>query len=80
MERIITIDNLTQDDILSNLCLYDIKNPNNIIHDKEDIKDHKSEVLKKGRCFCDNCFYNRTVLAEKILQLQQFIEEENQEY
>lgn len=48
------------------LCYYDQRNPYNEINwesnDKEFDKTDKD-------CFCDNCFYGRTELAEIILEL-----------
>ena len=47
--------------VLENLCYYNKRNPNNIITD--------DEVKPSPTCFCDNCFNNRTELAEEILRL-----------
>lgn len=47
-------------DILSNLCYYDKRNPDNC-----------SDIQLDGRaqnCYCDNCFYRRTDMAEHILK------------
>ena len=49
--------------ILENLCFYDKKNPDCIYTEKE------IQEYKKNPCYCDNCFYGRTKIAEKILQL-----------
>ena len=51
-------------EVYGNLCYYDNRNPdnNNEFMDKEDIP------LKKD-CYCDNCFYGRTELAEYILEI-----------
>lgn len=45
--------------ILSKLCYYDPRNPD---YDKENGE-------RKKDCYCDNCFYGRTPLAEYILKL-----------
>ena len=57
--------------ILSNLCYYDKRNPNN---DLEYLDYSDAEIaLKTKNCSCDNCFYNRTQLAEEILRLRKLI-------
>lgn len=55
--------------VYTELCYYDKRNPNCSMDDDE-IKDH-FELLKKKKdtCSCDNCFYGRTKLAEKIILL-----------
>lgn len=53
--------------ILESLCYYDIKNPNNNL----DLLD-KDDIPTKKDCYCDNCFYGRTKLAEKILELEKY--------
>ena len=53
-------------EILSNLCYYDKRNPDNILDDDNDIIT--LEERKKKGCFCDNCFYGRTKLAEELLK------------
>lgn len=53
-------------EILSGLCCYDERNPDRVIDD-EAIKDYK-ESISKGKCYCDNCFYGRTKLAEQIIK------------
>ena len=45
------------ENVLENLCMYDDRNPNSNGEDND------------GPCFCDNCFYGRTELAEEILYL-----------
>jgi len=47
--------------VLENLCYYDKRNPYFI-----DIEDN----IKEQPCYCDNCFYGRTQLAEEILKLK----------
>lgn len=56
--------NITE--IEENLCYYDNRNPNNdlAVISEEDRKDFKT-----GVCYCDNCFYGRTKLANIILKL-----------
>lgn len=52
--------------ILSRLCSYDPRNPDNIIDpDDPDEPDYRPE-----KCSCDNCFYGRTELAEEVLKLR----------
>lgn len=51
-------------EILSNLCYYDKRNPD---CDTED----ENHVSGQGKCYCDNCFYGRTKMAEEILRLRE---------
>lgn len=57
---------MKEPEILSNLCHYDPRNPNGT-KDEEEIEDHKNRAEE---CYCDNCFYGRTILAQEILNLQ----------
>ena len=57
-------------DVLSSLCSYDPRNPDNVIDPEE--PDYKPE-----KCCCDNCFYGRTELALEIVRLRQIIENES---
>jgi hypothetical protein len=56
--------------ILSNLCYYDLRNPDGYkdLYDPEDDKDIGAYAQKD--CSCDNCFYGRTELVEEILKLK----------
>lgn len=45
-------------EIYSNLCYYDKRNP--------DYVEHTAPLSSK--CYCDNCFYGRTELAREILK------------
>lgn len=54
---------MEKDYILSQLCFYDNRNP-----------EYVEDGIKKDDCYCDNCFYGRTVLAEEILRLKEAIE------
>lgn len=56
---------MTAEEIYSNLCFYDLRNPNGST-DNEAIEEHIKED-----CYCDNCFYGRTKLAEYIINLNQ---------
>lgn len=51
-------------EILKQLCVYDIRNPDNCLDcvDEED-------VIEQQICYCDNCFYGRTTMANYILEL-----------
>lgn len=60
---------MTKEYVLSRLCVYDKRNPDYIPYDEE------NELEKPKDCSCDNCFYGRTILSEKILQLNQAIED-----
>jgi hypothetical protein len=57
---------MTTTEILLNLCAYDDRNPG---------KTQDRKLNMKGPCYCDNCFYGRTRMAEEILKLQQTITE-----
>jgi len=48
--------------ILEKLCVYDSRNPYNI---REQVD---AENIPDGNCWCDNCFYGRTKLAEEIIK------------
>jgi len=50
------------------LCSYDKRNPD-CTADDEEIEYHKKTVKIDDQCFCDNCFYGRTKLAEEILKI-----------
>jgi hypothetical protein len=54
---------MTKEEILGKLCYYDSRNPENQIDD-DDVP------LPKARegCYCDNCFYGRTKLADELLK------------
>lgn len=54
---------MTKEYILTKLCDYDKRNPENVLDEEYNL------VKKKGVCYCDNCFYGRTELAEKLLEL-----------
>ena len=55
---------MTTEQIYSNLCYYDDRNPYN----NNEFIDMEELPLKSG-CYCDNCFYGRTKLAEYILEI-----------
>lgn len=54
-------------EIYESLCHYDKRNPSGT-QDDDEVADHKQSLLKDKRCFCDNCFYGRTKLAEELLK------------
>lgn len=56
---------MTEQEILSNLCLFDPRNPHNIIDELDE-----SRTDRKEKCYCDNCFYGRNLLALEILRLK----------
>ena len=61
---------MTIEEIKSNLCYYDRRNPDFMIteefgYDKEEI-DATGDFARKD-CYCDNCFYGRAKLAEELL-------------
>ena len=49
-------------EIKSNLCYWDSRNPEGVGVDDEDLKG-------RIECYCDNCFYKRTQLAEELIKL-----------
>jgi hypothetical protein len=54
---------MTTEEIRSNLCTYDPRNPN-YFYDEEWEIGHKEPPKD---CKCDNCFYRRTELANALL-------------
>lgn len=61
---------MTIEEIKSNLCYYDRRNPDFQIteengYDKEDV-DATGDFARKN-CACDDCFYGRSKLAEELL-------------
>lgn len=55
--------------IKKNLCYYDKRNPNCGYTDEE-IHDHAKLVIKEKMCYCGNCFYGRTELAEELMKVK----------
>lgn len=58
--------NINIEAIKEELCCYDKRNPENTVLYEEDFKT----IEQQEDCFCDNCFYGRTRLAEIILELK----------
>ena len=66
---------MTEHEILTNLCYYDLRNPDGVKntlsedfgYDEDEIKEHGN--FSKKDCYCDNCFTGRTKLAEELLKL-----------
>jgi hypothetical protein len=56
---------MSEEEIFSALCVFDPRNPHNII----DVID-ESRTDRKEKCYCDNCFYGRDKLALAFLQLK----------
>jgi len=56
--------------VLSNLCDYDERNPEGVASEytKEELEKKWKDIKETG-CYCDNCFYGRSKLAEMILSL-----------
>jgi len=68
------------EEIKSNLCYYDRRNPEFSIieeygYNKEEI-DATGDFPRKD-CYCDNCFYGRSKLAEELLLQISKLEEIN---
>ena len=61
--------------ILENLCYHDSKNPNNNLTEPDEKDELEALIQVKGvdfaseGCYCDNCFYGRTKLAEFAISL-----------
>jgi len=58
---------MTREELLDKLCYYDIRNPY-CPFDEEELLERKKDVNNNGPCYCDNCFYGRTPLAEELLK------------
>lgn len=54
---------MTKQEILSNLCYHDKRNPN------------YSGGVNKNDCYCDNCFRGKTELAEELLKCMDILKE-----
>jgi len=68
------IDIMDRNEVLENLCFYDVRNPDGAT--QEIIDDHSKALKRDSKrtghevlCSCDNCFYGRTELAKEILRL-----------
>ncbi|CAB4185301.1 hypothetical protein UFOVP1492_86 [uncultured Caudovirales phage] len=48
---------MTFEEVVTHLCYYDHRNPNRV----------EMESDGKADCYCDNCFYGRTKLANALL-------------
>jgi len=53
---------MTINEIKSNLCYWDSRNPEGVGVDDQDL----TNVIE---CHCDNCLYGRTKLAEELIKL-----------
>ena len=62
---------MSEEEILSNLCTYDPRNPN-YFYDKEWNIGYKEPPKN---CICDNCFYSRTKLASEVLKYKNAIKD-----
>lgn len=52
------------EEIKTNLCYYDKRNPLHFYDDRDEL-----DVSSVVKCFCDNCFYGRTELAQELIKL-----------
>lgn len=60
---------MTIEEIKLNLCYNDERNPDyNDLH-SDDCEEE--EHVRQDNCFCDNCFYGRTKLANELLLILQ---------
>ncbi len=64
---------MTTEEILKDLCYYDELNPEGAFVNETDtytIEELKERSLRQndGACYCDNCFYGRTKLANELLR------------
>jgi hypothetical protein len=53
--------------VYENLCAYDPKNPNRVLLDEY-------PPFPNANCSCDNCFYGRTPMAERLISLSEVLE------
>jgi hypothetical protein len=60
---------MTLEEIKSNLCYYDLRNPDCTVDEEtaKEIGDSSTD------CYCDNCFSGKTELAEELLRLHLII-------
>jgi hypothetical protein len=65
---------MKRNEILENLCSRDKRNPNSYLFALWGGPDGRGE-----ECYCDNCFYGRTELAEELLKYVLKEQEEEQE-
>jgi len=56
---------MSEQEIKSNLCYYDPKNPNKNLNTYED----EDRPQPREKCYCDNCFYGRDKLAMQLLEV-----------
>jgi hypothetical protein len=63
---------MTIKEVSTRLCYYDLRNPNGAKEDFSEQKIKKLDLTTKARkdCYCYNCFYGRTKLAEEIIKLK----------
>ena len=62
---------MTEKEIKEELCYYDLRNPENMVSyglTKDEIKEEGYGNHSKKDCYCDNCFYGRTRMAEELLK------------
>lgn len=55
---------MEKEEVYQRLCVYDPRHPDYY----EDMKEYSPE--NPTNCFCDNCFYGRSKLAQQIIELQ----------
>jgi hypothetical protein len=59
---------MSLEDIKSNLCYNDIRNPDSTVDEEISI-----EATKNKDCYCDNCFRGKSILAEELLRMYYII-------
>lgn len=52
--------------ILVNLCYYDNRNPDNVL---DLMEEEDKKLFQIEKCYCSNCFYNRTKLANELVKM-----------
>lgn len=66
---------MEREEVLSNLCVNDRRNPDHkelyFVDYEYDMEEDIPEPRggENGECYCDNCFYGRDALALEILKL-----------
>jgi len=62
---------MTLNEIKSNLCYYDNRNPEN--NNKYNGLSAKEIKEKQKDCHCDNCYGGKTILAKELLRMYHII-------
>ena len=60
------------------LCTHDYRNPRGVMEfiSEDELEDYPDSKSENKNCACDNCFYGRTKLALRILELEENLKHE----